>query len=190
MTIESYGVLSPSFARPQQARRSSLSSVPVSPPRPEPAMTPSGSLRVALKKSANPVQSEISIRVNKYCSDDIIREILTGEYKEPEHRSTPQKRSSTSGAVSKSPAPQVRKASESPSPVPPKRQKIAFTVLSSDETIEDAPVRRNPGRVNDARAVLSPMKTLTRTAIRPRQAAAPKQTTSKTKPANAAPKRK
>lgn len=192
MTSDSYGILSPSFARPRQARRSSLSSVPVSPPRPEPTMTPRKSVRGPAQRQI--VTSDLEYLMNKFFSDDIIRELLTGAYKECEPYTSPNRRASTAETVKRSPAPKVRARSPTVSPSPPKRAKVVESMESSSSSEDELPVRVNPRRAREKAAAAIAKPTLVRTAMRPRRQVSPQRSAATKKPgrpaSRAAPKRK
>ena len=242
MSGDSYGVFSPSFARPGPARRSSLSSLPQSPPRPQPSMTPNVSAvaapptparyeplipsresidavtaalmspnpppRSATRKDAfvtrfmdarlsaagvarpefAPQPSDmLDFLINKYLSDDNIRQLLTGNFTDPDSdveppklvAKSPKKRTSTvevpkqaspvrntaATAVAKSPAPQVRPPA-TPSPKPTKKARVASPTRESTASEIVLPTRRNPRRGERAPPPPAPVR---RTVMRQRR---------------------
>lgn len=184
MAVDSIGILSPSFSKPKQIRKSSLSSVPVSPPRSEPSMTPSQPARTVHFSDISDHVPGLVHFWNKFMSEDIIRELLTGSYKAELLQISPEKQTIPT-KVQKSPAPKV-KSSASPSISPkqiPKKAKTVETVHSdlgvSDSSSEnELPIRRNLPRKARGDAV-PPVQTLERTAMRPRRQRSPTKPASK-----------
>ena len=154
--------LSPSFAHPRAARRSSFAT----------RISPVKQLETVLQTIDNQVYLETLIQ--KYFSSSIIRELLTAEYTTPTPTSqsvvvefAPSAKRDVS-SLEKSPAPAVRRSvSPAVGESPSKRTRVSLAdqlggrdkriLISTSTSSDELPLRR-PGR---------PLGSLNRTTIRP-----------------------
>lgn len=238
MASQGYGILSPSFALPKPARKSSLSSikstqepvisssrlgkplssnpVPVnrgrsqSPHSPkaatlgQPATPRKVQFSSADASNASNFQSEdfISTTVDRLLTEEVVREILLGEFKthaSPKTSASPKKSDSVERQTAKaSPAPKVlqktssdasSRKNRSQSPKKPDEAIQPGFTESSESEIEP-PLRRNARKIAPTQPSEAPVGSLVRTRMRPRKEISPSREVRKPPAARAAPKRR